>query len=86
MTIKDFFDIGIRRIIRKSAHRNTFGKSYLAACECEVKFFRDCSCVLAHNFVKVAQAQQYHGLRIGFLHIKILTINRTYGNLIALFG
>ena len=83
---EDFFDINFRNVVRKSAHRNTFGKPYLAACECEVKFFRDCSCVLAHDLVKVAQAQQYHGLRIGFLHIKILTINGTYGNLIALFG
>ena len=65
-----------RGIIGKAAHRHTFRQSHVSTCKRKVKLVRNFNCVLAHNLIKIAEAHNDDYLRIDFLRVKVLPVNR----------
>ena len=84
MCFEDLFDVRIRCNVRKPAHGNALRKPDVPARKREPDLFRNYPRVLAHYFVKIADAQKHDCFYVELLRFQISAIHRA--DRCALFG
>ena len=59
-------------MIRNSAHRRTFFKSAIPACERKLQSLRHLYSIVEEHFVKVSQSEKENAVLVLILHLQIL--------------